>query len=87
MREEKMYVGIEIIALGGEYDGREFMSVDSDEFFTTMNPEGWPSSKAITVPNSSIKHHDRTVFAADYLYIEPRYGTWLRDNGVIKDSE
>jgi len=52
-----------------------------------MTSDGRWSSAHITVPNSRIKWNDDTVFFGDYLYLDPNYESWLRQNGVIKDTE
>jgi hypothetical protein len=79
--------GLKIVALGGEHDGREFVSIESDDDFTRMAPTLWPAHVPVTVPNSRIKWNDDTVFHGEYLYLDPGYETWLRQNGVIKDTE
>ena len=79
--------GLKIVALGGQQVGMEFVSLSSDDDFTVMTSDGRWSSAHITVPNSRIKWNDDTVFFGDYLYLDPNYESWLRQNGVIKDTE
>lgn len=81
-------VGLSIVGLGGQWDGMEFTSVASDEFFTQIKPKsGSDISAGFEVPNSRILWHDKTVFDADYLFIDPGYEQWLREANVIPTME